>query len=76
MNHLKAKLISVLAISFVSLALITTAGAMQQDPQQPAHNPQHQTQNLPQAQPSPTPHPTQVPEIPDQGTHDWRSSGS
>jgi hypothetical protein len=54
----KAKLISVLAFSFVSLALITTPAAMQQDPQQPAHNPQHQTQNQPQAQPTPTPHPS------------------
>jgi hypothetical protein len=61
MNHLKAKLISVLAISFVSLALVTTAGAMHQDPQQPAHNPQHQTQNPPQAQPAPSPHPTPNP---------------
>jgi hypothetical protein len=57
MNHSKAKLIGFLAISFASLALITTPAAMQQDPQQPAHNPQHQTQN-PQAQPTPTPHPS------------------
>src|SRR6266568_3116749 len=61
MNHPKAKLISVLAFSFVSLALITTPAVTQQDPQQPAHNPQHQTQNQPQGQPTPTPHPSPHP---------------